>query len=75
MPLVQGLGFPGGETMIEPWLFMNSKRTYEYLYTAQTVTAEEALSMGMVNRVVHARSSSRRSKSSPRTWPRRHSPR
>ena len=75
MPLVQGLGFPGGETMIEPWLFMNWKRTYEYLYTAQTVTAEEALSMGMVNRVVPARSSSRRSKSSPRTWPRRHSPR
>ena len=37
MPLVQGLGFPGGETMIEPWLFMNWKRTYEYLYTAQTV--------------------------------------
>ena len=52
MPLVQGLGFPGGETMIEPWLFMNWKRTYEYLYTAQTVNAEEALSMGMVNRVV-----------------------
>ena len=52
MPLVQGLGFPGGETMIEPWLFMNWKRTYEYLYTAETVTAEEALSMGMVNRVV-----------------------
>ncbi len=52
MPLVQGLGFPGGETMIEPWLFMNWKRTYEYLYTAQTVTAEEALGMGMVNRVV-----------------------
>ena len=37
MPLVQGLGFPGGETMIEPWLFMNWKRTYEYLYSAQTV--------------------------------------
>ena len=36
MPLVQGLGFPGGETMIEPWMFMNWKRTYEYLYTAQT---------------------------------------
>ena len=26
MPLVQGLGFPGGETMIEPWVFMNWKR-------------------------------------------------
>jgi enoyl-CoA hydratase/carnithine racemase len=52
MPLVQGLGFPGGETMIEPWVFMNWKRTYEYLYTAQTVTAPEALEFGMVNRVV-----------------------
>jgi enoyl-CoA hydratase/carnithine racemase len=52
MPLVQGLGFPGGETMIEPWVFMNWKRAYEYLYTAQTVNADEALAMGMVNRVV-----------------------
>ena len=52
MPLVQGLGFPGGETMIEPWVFMNWKRTFEYLYTAQTLTADEALDMGLVNRVV-----------------------
>jgi enoyl-CoA hydratase len=52
MPLVQGLGFPGGETMIEPWVFMNYKRAYEYLYTAQTLTAEQALEMGLINRVV-----------------------
>jgi enoyl-CoA hydratase len=52
MPLVQGLGFPGGETMMEPWLFMNYHRAYEYLYLAQTVSAAEALRMGMVNRVV-----------------------
>ena len=52
MPLVQGLGFPGGETMIEPWLFMNFHRTYEYLYLAQTITAPEARELGMVNRVV-----------------------
>jgi enoyl-CoA hydratase/carnithine racemase len=52
MPLVQGLGFPGGETMIEPWAFMNWKRAYEYLYTAQRLTADEALKMGLVNRVV-----------------------
>ena len=52
MPLVQGLGFPGGETMIEPWTFMNRKRAAEYLYTAQTLTADEALAMGLVNRVV-----------------------
>lgn len=52
MPLVQGLGFPGGETMIEPWSFMNRKRAAEYLYTAQTLTAQEALDLGLVNRVV-----------------------
>jgi len=52
MPLVQGLGFPGGETMMEPWLFMNFHRTYEYLYLAQTLDAHEAGRLGMVNRVV-----------------------
>ncbi len=52
MPLVQGLGFPGGETMVEPWLFMNYHRTYEYLYLSQTLDAEDALRMGLVNRVV-----------------------
>jgi enoyl-CoA hydratase/carnithine racemase len=31
---------------------MNWKRTYEYLYTAQTLTAAEALELGLVNRVV-----------------------
>jgi len=54
MPLPQGLGFPGGETMIEPWVFMNFHRAYEYLYTSQTVDAQEALNLGMVNRVVPA---------------------
>jgi enoyl-CoA hydratase len=52
MPLVQGLGFPGGETMVEPWTFMNRKRAAEYLYTAQTLTAEEALTFGLINKVV-----------------------
>jgi enoyl-CoA hydratase/carnithine racemase len=52
MPLVQGLGFPGGETMVEPWTFMNRKRAAEYLYTAQTLTADEAREMGLINRVV-----------------------
>lgn len=51
MPLVQGLGFPGGETMIEPWSFMNRKRAAEYLYTSQTLSAAEALSMGLINHV------------------------
>ncbi len=52
MPLPQGLGFPGGETMIEPWVLMNFHRAYEYLYTSKTVGAHEALELGMVNRVV-----------------------
>jgi len=52
MPLVQGLGFPGGQTMVEPWMFMNYKRAAEYLLTSQKLTAAEALEMGLVNRVV-----------------------
>jgi enoyl-CoA hydratase len=52
MPLVQGLGFPGGETMVEPWTFMNRKRAAEYLYTARTLTATEAEEYGLINRVV-----------------------
>lgn len=52
MPLVQSMGLPGGETMLEPWLFMNWKRAAEYLFTSQTLSAEEALSAGLVNRVV-----------------------
>jgi enoyl-CoA hydratase/carnithine racemase len=52
MPLPQGLGFPGGETMVEPWVMMNFHRAYEYLYLSQTVDAHEAQRLGMVNRVV-----------------------
>ncbi len=52
MPLVQGLGFPGGETMVEPWTFMNRKRAAEYLYTARTLSAAEAERYGLVNQVV-----------------------
>ena len=52
MPLPQGLGAPGGETLIEPWVTMNFHRTYEYLYLSQTVDATEAHRLGMVNRVV-----------------------
>jgi enoyl-CoA hydratase/carnithine racemase len=52
MPLVQGLGFPGAETTIEPWVLMNFHRAYEYLYLAKTVDAAEAERIGMVNRVV-----------------------
>jgi enoyl-CoA hydratase/carnithine racemase len=52
MPLPQGAGLPGAETMIEPWVFMNFHRAYEYLYLSQTVGAHEALRLGLVNRVV-----------------------
>jgi len=47
-PLVQGMGLPGGETMVEPWVFMKWKRAAEYLYTAQTLIAQEAFEMGLV---------------------------
>ncbi len=52
MPLPQGRGFPGGETMIEPWVTMNFHHAYEYLYLSQTIDAQEAHRLGMVNRVV-----------------------
>lgn len=52
MPLVQAMGLPGGETMLEPWLFMNWKRAAEYLLTSQTLSAQDALAAGLVNRVV-----------------------
>jgi len=52
MPLPQGAGLPGAETMVEPWVLMNFHRAYEYLYLSQTVDAHEALRMGMINRVV-----------------------
>jgi enoyl-CoA hydratase len=52
MPLPQGLGLPGGETMVEPWVMMNFHRAYEYLYLSQTVDAAEAHRLGFVNRVV-----------------------
>jgi len=54
MPLVPGFGLPGAETMFEPWVFMNYKRAAEYLYTAQRLTAAQALEFGLVNRVVPA---------------------
>ncbi|ASW98552.1 enoyl-CoA hydratase/isomerase family protein [Mycobacterium intracellulare] len=54
MPLVPGFGLPGCETMFEPWVFMNYKRAAEYLYTAQKISAAEALDFGLVNRVVPA---------------------
>ena len=54
MPLVPGFGLPGAETMFEPWVFMNYKRAAEYLYTAQRLSATEALDFGLVNRVVPA---------------------
>ena len=52
MPLPQGFGLPGAQTMIEPWVLMNFKRAAEYLFLAPTIDAAQALEWGMVNRVV-----------------------
>ncbi|MHB8438601.1 MAG: enoyl-CoA hydratase-related protein [Acidimicrobiales bacterium] len=52
MPLPQGFGLPGAQTMIEPWMLMNPKRTSEYLLLAPTVDAPKALEWGMINQVV-----------------------
>lgn len=52
MPLPQGFALPGAQTMIEPWMFMNWKKTAEYLFLAPTLDAREALAEGLVNRVV-----------------------
>ncbi len=54
MPLPQGFGLPGAQTMIEPWVLMNFKRSAEYLFLAPTIEAQQALEWGMVNRVVPA---------------------
>jgi len=52
MPLPQGFGLPGAQTLIEPWVMMNYHRAYEYLYLAPTLSAEEAVQWGLINRVV-----------------------
>ena len=52
MPLPQGLAFPSAETMVEPWLMMNWKHVYEYLYTTKTLDAQTAKEWGLVNQVV-----------------------
>lgn len=54
MPLPQGFGLPGAQTMVEPWAFMNWKKAYEYLYLGVTLTAAEAKEWGVVNEVVPA---------------------
>jgi enoyl-CoA hydratase/carnithine racemase len=51
MPLPQALGFPTGETMIEPWIF-GAKRAAEYLFQAKTLDAKTAEAWGAVNQVV-----------------------
>lgn len=51
-PPLQGFGMPSGEASIEPWVFMNWRRASYYLLTGQTIHAEEALEMGLVNEVV-----------------------
>jgi enoyl-CoA hydratase len=51
-PVLQGMAMPTMETGIEPWLFMNWKRASEYMYTGQQLSAEHAMELGLVNRVV-----------------------
>lgn len=43
---------PGGHTMIEPWLMMNWHRTMDWLLLAPTLSAQEALEWGLLNKVV-----------------------
>lgn len=52
MPLPQGFGLPGAQTLVEPWALMSWKRAYEYLYLGRTLTAVAAVEWGLVNRVV-----------------------
>ena len=52
MPLAHSLGEPGGHTMIEPWLMMNWHRTMDWLLLAPTLSAQEALNWGLLNKVV-----------------------
>jgi enoyl-CoA hydratase len=52
MPLPQGFGLPGAQTIMEPWVLMNFKKAYEYLYLGKTLSAEEAKEWGFINQVV-----------------------
>ena len=54
MPLPQGFGLPGAQTMIEPWVLMNWKKAFEYLYLGVTLSATEAKEWGFINEVVPA---------------------
>jgi enoyl-CoA hydratase len=54
MPLPQGFGLPGAQTMIEPWLLMNWKKAFQYLYLGETLSAAEAEEWGLINEVVPA---------------------
>jgi enoyl-CoA hydratase/carnithine racemase len=54
MPLPQGFGLPGAQTMMEPWVLMNWKKAFQYLYLGVTLSAAEAQEWGLVNEVVPA---------------------
>ena len=54
MPLPQGFGLPGAQTIMEPWVLMNFKRAYEYLYLGKTLSAEDAKEWGFINEVKRA---------------------
>ena len=48
MPLPQGFGRPGAQTLMEPWVLMNWKKAYQYLYLGQTLSADEAKEWGFI---------------------------
>jgi enoyl-CoA hydratase len=52
MPLAQGFALPGAQTLMEPWVLMNWKRAFQYLYLGPTLSAQEAMEWGLVNEVV-----------------------
>jgi enoyl-CoA hydratase len=52
MPLPQGFGLPGAQTLMEPWVLMNWKKTFQYLYLGPTLSAQKAMEWGLINEVV-----------------------
>jgi enoyl-CoA hydratase len=50
-PVVQGMAAAGVEVLVHPWV-MTSRRAREMLFTGEPISAQDALDMGMINRVV-----------------------
>ncbi|ROZ79400.1 enoyl-CoA hydratase [Ramlibacter sp. WS9] len=50
-PVCQSLGTAAVEVLVHPWV-MGARKAKEFLFTGGRMTAEQALAVGMVNRVV-----------------------